>query len=154
MSCGYVLSFSSGGLWCSQLRAVEMQRSSSKLFPSVRPLLIPKNQSICRLDTFLLDLRPFSLSRTISKCNGRPALRTPASNFVRSRCVRTTRSLQPSSQVRQEKAFEDPCEQQKEKQSKTPWHREGSDIAPVAREQTAGDMTKGGNYSDCRHYVN
>ncbi|KAL9027650.1 MAG: hypothetical protein Q9196_003857 [Gyalolechia fulgens] len=33
--------------------------------------------------------------------------------------------------------------QQKEKQSQAPWHREGSDTPPVARQRSAGAMTKG-----------
>lgn len=31
----------------------------------------------------------------------------------------------------------------KGKQIKTPWHREGSDTPPVARQRSAGAMTKG-----------
>ena len=31
----------------------------------------------------------------------------------------------------------------KEKQNKAPWHREGSDVPPVARQRAAGAMTKG-----------
>ena len=31
----------------------------------------------------------------------------------------------------------------KGKQIRTPWHREGSDVPPVARERSAGAMTKG-----------
>ena len=32
---------------------------------------------------------------------------------------------------------------EKELQNKTPWHREGSDLPPVARQRSAGAMTKG-----------
>lgn len=31
----------------------------------------------------------------------------------------------------------------KTKQIRTPWHRQGSDIPPVARQRSAGAMTKG-----------
>lgn len=34
--------------------------------------------------------------------------------------------------------------QEKEKQVRTPWHRQGSDVPPVARPRSAGAMTKGG----------
>jgi len=34
----------------------------------------------------------------------------------------------------------------KGKQIRTPWHREGSDVAPVARQRSAGAMTKGACY--------
>ncbi|KAI4249893.1 MAG: hypothetical protein LQ352_005499 [Teloschistes flavicans] len=33
--------------------------------------------------------------------------------------------------------------QEKEKQTKAPWHREGSNVPPVARQRSAGAMTKG-----------
>ncbi|KAI9700046.1 MAG: hypothetical protein M1836_002580 [Candelina mexicana] len=33
--------------------------------------------------------------------------------------------------------------EQKEKQIRTPWHREGSAVAPVSRQKSAGTMTKG-----------
>lgn len=33
----------------------------------------------------------------------------------------------------------------KGKQIRTPWHREGSDVPPVARQRSAGAMTKGKN---------
>ena len=32
---------------------------------------------------------------------------------------------------------------EKEKQNKAPWHREGSDLPPVARQRSAGAMVKG-----------
>lgn len=33
--------------------------------------------------------------------------------------------------------------QEKEKQTRAPWHREGSNTPPVARQRSAGAMTKG-----------
>lgn len=33
--------------------------------------------------------------------------------------------------------------QEKEKQTRAPWHREGSNVPPVARQRSAGAMTKG-----------
>ena len=39
--------------------------------------------------------------------------------------------------------FERKLEQDKGKQIRTPWHREGSDTPPVARQRSAGAMTKG-----------
>jgi hypothetical protein len=34
-------------------------------------------------------------------------------------------------------------QEDKGKQIRTPWHREGSDLPPVARQRSAGAMTKG-----------
>lgn len=39
--------------------------------------------------------------------------------------------------------LEDAVAQEKEKQTRTPWHREGSNLPPVARQRSAGAMTKG-----------
>ncbi len=39
--------------------------------------------------------------------------------------------------------FDDAIVQEKEKQTRAPWHREGSSIPPVARQRSAGAMTKG-----------
>lgn len=40
----------------------------------------------------------------------------------------------------------------KGKQIRTPWHREGSDVPPVARQRSAGAMTKGTTFSRvCMH---
>lgn len=38
-------------------------------------------------------------------------------------------------------------QEDKGKQIRTPWHREGSDVPPVARQRSAGAMTKGTAYS-------
>ncbi|KAI9814642.1 MAG: hypothetical protein M1827_003198 [Pycnora praestabilis] len=43
----------------------------------------------------------------------------------------------------EEAQLEDSIEQEKEKQIRTPWHREGSDVPPVDRQRSAGAMTKG-----------
>ena len=43
----------------------------------------------------------------------------------------------------QEGLLEDQLEQEKEKQARAPWHREGADTPPVARQRSAGAMTKG-----------
>ena len=43
----------------------------------------------------------------------------------------------------QESDLEESIAQEKEKQTRAPWHREGSDLPPVARQRSAGAMTKG-----------
>ena len=39
--------------------------------------------------------------------------------------------------------FDDSIAQEKDKQQRAPWHREGSNLPPVARPRSAGAMTKG-----------
>lgn len=43
----------------------------------------------------------------------------------------------------QEAQLEDALEEEKEKQVRAPWHREGADQPPVKRNRSAGAMTKG-----------
>ena len=40
-------------------------------------------------------------------------------------------------------AFDDAIEEEREKQVRAPWHREGTDQPPVKRQRSAGAMTKG-----------
>lgn len=47
---------------------------------------------------------------------------------------------------KEESDFEDSIAQEKDKQQKTPWHREGSNVPPVARPRSAGAMTKGNRW--------
>lgn len=44
---------------------------------------------------------------------------------------------------KEEAEVEDSIAQEKDKQKRAPWHREGSNIPPVARPRSAGAMTKG-----------
>ena len=44
---------------------------------------------------------------------------------------------------KEESAIKDSIAQEKDKQKQTPWHREGSNVPPVARPRSAGAMTKG-----------
>lgn len=43
----------------------------------------------------------------------------------------------------QESRLDSALSQEKEKQARTPWHREGADEPPVRRQRSAGAMTKG-----------
>ena len=44
-------------------------------------------------------------------------------------------------------SFDDSIAQAKEKQARTPWHREGTDEPPVKRPRSASAMTKGKHFS-------
>lgn len=95
--------------------------------------------------------------------NASPAYRTPAYSHCASRRAisSTTRSFlqdrpgvssnsQPASELNnnvtqeEQQDFDQKVAQDKEKQIRTPWHREGSDLPPVSRQRSAGAMTKGG----------
>ena len=46
-------------------------------------------------------------------------------------------------QIRPESTVASPSQVEKEKQTRAPWHREGSNVPPVRRPRSAGAMTKG-----------
>jgi hypothetical protein len=43
----------------------------------------------------------------------------------------------------QESSLDNALSEEREKQARTPWHREGADKPPVRRQRSAGAMTKG-----------
>ena len=55
---------------------------------------------------------------------------------------RTSENAAPG-RVNQQPSFDDAVAQEKEKQQRAPWHREGSNVPPVARQRSAGAMVKG-----------
>ncbi|MCJ1401273.1 hypothetical protein MMC11_004485 [Xylographa trunciseda] len=57
--------------------------------------------------------------------------------------AKTARSLNQQGLDVQESEIRDGISQEKEKQIRTPWHREGSNVPPVKRLRSAGAMTKG-----------
>ena len=52
-----------------------------------------------------------------------------------------------------ESKLEESIAQEKEKQTRAPWHREGSELPPVARRRSAGAMTKGTEGSILQDHV-
>ena len=55
----------------------------------------------------------------------------------------TAKSLNQKGLDEQESQIENGISEEKEKQVRTPWHREGSNVPPVKRLRSAGAMTKG-----------
>lgn len=53
------------------------------------------------------------------------------------------KDLNKESQNEQQANFDSQVADQKQRQARTPWHREGSAVAPVSRPRSAGAMTKG-----------
>ena len=54
-----------------------------------------------------------------------------------------TTCLQSQRRLNSTVSFEDAIGQEKEKQTRAPWHREGSNVPPVQRARSASAMTKG-----------
>ncbi|KAI9741279.1 MAG: hypothetical protein M1834_002996 [Cirrosporium novae-zelandiae] len=57
--------------------------------------------------------------------------------------AQTATDLNQQGQEEQESQLDTAIDQQKERQIRRPWQREGSNIPPVARQRSAGAMTKG-----------
>ena len=55
----------------------------------------------------------------------------------------TVQDLSQKALDKEESSIEDSIAQEKGKQQRAPWHREGSNVPPVARPRSAGAMTKG-----------
>ena len=63
--------------------------------------------------------------------------------FVESGYVQAAKDLNQKGLDDQESQLDHAISQEKEKQLRTPWHREGSNVPPVKRQRSAGAMTKG-----------
>lgn len=101
----------------------------------LRPVLIPKSTAFCPNRTPTLFQAPFgSPLRTL-----RPSSALATEGKSGDAADAHTKSSLDSKQS----DLEDAIAQEKEKQTRTPWHREGSNVPPVARQRSAGAMTKG-----------
>lgn len=118
---------------CRLRTPATMQRTQTLL----RPLLTPKttafrqhvhssasfSSSLCRPKSYA----PHHLSAIHTGCLVHRAKEVP----------------QVKGQIREESTQGSATTQEKENQTRAPWHREGSDMPPVARQRSAGAMTKG-----------
>lgn len=129
---GYVLYISFELLWYPQSSAT-MQRT----LPFLRPLLTPKSSALRKHAHGLAPLRS-SLQRPTGSTPRHPS-------FHHTNCLvpRLKGISQLKWQVRRESTQGSVTAREKEKQTKAPWHREGSDVPPVGRPRSAGAMAKG-----------
>lgn len=61
--------------------------------------------------------------------------------------IEATSSTDSRGSEAQQSKLDDAIAQEKEKQTRAPWHREGSNVPPVRRHRSAGAMTKGKIFS-------
>jgi len=121
----YVLCFGADILYHFQL-LYKMRRAQLIVQPFVKPNYRPFHRCL------------FTLHSTKATCNGRHQTLLPDHDTRRREGASRRRE-----QVRRKSTLDHVVGQEKEKQTKAPWHREGSDIPPVARQRSAGAMTKG-----------
>ena len=109
---------------------------------SSRPLLMPKS---CGVRSSLLHLSTIHHSA----CLERLTLWSSANGSLKRECLKPVNGLCQKRQIRRESTIESAIGQEREKQTRAPWHREGSDLPPVARQRSAGAMTKGSRIVMC-----
>jgi hypothetical protein len=83
-----------------------------------------------------LQLRTFTLTAKLGA-------EAPKFNQYNNSNARPASELNDNITQEEKDHFAKKLEEDKGKQIRTPWHREGSDVAPVARQRSAGAMTKG-----------
>ncbi|KAF2020665.1 DUF607-domain-containing protein [Aaosphaeria arxii CBS 175.79] len=101
----------------------------SKTFPALRPSYDGGSARRAQLTSF-------TLTRHLTG-NGRKHNDYEKSN------ARPANELNHDISPEEEADFEEKMKTLKDKQIRTPWQREGSDVPPVARQRSAGAMTKG-----------
>ena len=128
----YVLQINTNHFWHLAEHST-MQKQSSQALYSSRLLLTPKRCALPsrHLHTSIVEhLTPASQLRLWSS----------ASQPSKRRCLEAITGLY---QIRRESTIEKAIGVEKENQNRAPWHREGSDLPPVARQRSAGAMVKG-----------
>lgn len=113
-----------------------MQKQSSQALFSPRLLLTRKSYTVHSRHlhfSFVNHSIPRDQLKSWSSTN-RPSKRI---------CSGVVTGLHQKRQIRRESTIEQAIGAEKETQNKAPWHREGSDMPPVARQRSAGPMIKG-----------
>lgn len=76
-------------------------------------------------------------------CGERSAVRKLQQQTRPSSSVQKAKDLNQQSIDKEMSKFDDALEEEKQKQVRAPWQREGADQPPVSRPRSAGAMTKG-----------
>lgn len=113
-----------------------MQKQPSQAFFASRLLLMPKSYPVRSRH-----LHPSTVNYPIPI--ERLTLLSAASRPSKRGFLKFVTEVYQKRQIRRESTFEKAIGAEKEKQNKAPWHREGSDVPPVARQRSAGAMIKG-----------
>ena len=117
-----------------------MQRQCMPTLTPLRSLLTARSPDYCSRLLHCSKRPPVPRSSPHAN-NGLVQIPRP-SGFARRECPPSTLH-RANEQRRHESSVGNITQEQKKKQLKTPWHREGSDMPPVSRQRSAGAMTKG-----------
>ena len=112
-----------------------MHACPSVALPTLRSALAPKRASSARRPlSHISNHTPISQHRVFHFSTLRRSEQTQSKDV---------RDVNQQALDKEQSDIEDSIAQEKDKQQKTPWHREGSNVPPVARPRSAGAMTKG-----------
>ena len=116
-----------------------MQRRSITSTVVMWSRLTPQKQSLPVMNAKLSEYSPCIGARLSTTARGliTRSLYTPHPK------VSTTTSLQRHRRTESTASYDNAIGQEKEKQTRAPWHREGASVPPVNRARAAGAMTKG-----------
>ena len=113
-----------------------MQKQTSQTLFSSRLLLTPKSYAAPSRH-----LHPSIVNHPVPIDH--LTLWSSANRLSKRRRLEVVTGFHQKRQIRGESTIEKAIGAEKEKQNKAPWHREGSDMPPVARQRSAGAMIKG-----------
>jgi len=123
-----------------------MQQSARALL-NARSLLTRKSPLVQSHAYSILTTNSSKLKVPSSTCLANSIIRVPAAWPIQTPRIEAARCLYRNGQTKGESTLDKAVADQKDKQAKAPWHREGSDMPPVARQRLAGAMTKGTKYN-------
>jgi hypothetical protein len=131
--------FSSGA--CSAMRVIVHKLGTQAVRPQCTAALQRSYGQPVPLRTITLHFKPFSSSKPQPLCPGPKTVYSQPMRYVSS--AQKARELNQQGIDEQESSLDHALSEEREKQARTPWHREGADEPPVRRQRSAGAMTKG-----------
>ncbi len=123
-----------------------MQWLSARVIAFVGSPVIPKSLSCCGdVSTYssraAVQQKSWSYGHLQTRAFGKCVIRSRNENYAEA-----AKSLNQKGLEHEESEVNDTLAHEKERQTRAPWHREGSDLPPVARQRSAGAMVKGAEH--------
>jgi len=123
-----------------------MQRLSARVIAFVGSPVPPKSLSCCGdVSTYsgraAVQQKSWSYGHLQTRAFGKCVIRSRNENYAEA-----AKSLNQKGLEHDESELNDTLAHEKERQTRAPWHREGSDLPPVARQRSAGAMVKGAEH--------
>lgn len=123
--------------------STDMQRLSARVLAFAGSPIIPKSLLRCGdVSSYngraAVQQKSWYYGHLQSRAFGKCAIRSLNENYTEA-----AKSLNQKGLEHEESELNDTLAHEKERQTRAPWHRQGSDLPPVARHRSAGAMVKG-----------